>query len=429
MYDAVAISQEPWQTLLHNWNLLSPQNQISLLSTCRAFGGVAMIRSLMQWQLQLRGCHGPVVECEANGGLVARACSVWRELRFIQSLPASAVVAGSFALHRLLLASGQSPAWEPDDLDVFVDRTQDRSSLLPLQPQNDIVFNPTRCMWGLCCPLEGTVPVFLSLSHGDVCMVHSSGSRCDGKLCTLDRPVRRQGTDLFWQVTPVVEDVQEWEPFPERWLRPCSDVVQHDVVTAVSQFAAQMACQEVVLMPRPGSLYRTQNPPAGSRPSLDQLLAAGHVAAQQARELLPACPKRARLMSELPQMMPLQRPRPYEVLATYYLRMVRVAADHQRSDVLRVNLTCIRSKVGRQQLTTLQILAAFDMRQCAVALRVDERLVPSFVADPCARACAIEGRIMFTDHAFYSNSMASLTSIRREMHRVRKYMNRGFVLP
>ena len=80
------------------------------------------------------------------------------------------------------------------------------------------------------------------------------------------------------------------------------------------------------------------------------------------------------------------------------------------------------------RISPAQIVAEFDMHQCAVALRVDEQLRPRFVHDDAALRCLKEGCIEFTPFAFCSEPLDRTNAINKVLRRVERYVGRGFEL-
>ena len=80
------------------------------------------------------------------------------------------------------------------------------------------------------------------------------------------------------------------------------------------------------------------------------------------------------------------------------------------------------------RISPAQIVAEFDMHQCAVALRVDEQLRPRFVHDDAALRCLKEGCIEFTPFAFCSEPLDRTNAISKVLRRVERYVQRGFEL-
>ena len=182
------------------------------------------------------------------------------------------------------------------------------------------------------------------------------------------------------------------------------------------------------------------------------------------RQPLPK-PLRAQLRAQLPPTETVGAPRSYGLYTSMLLEVVQhprhpictappakplkigpwmpAKQRNQYRPLLKVNLIHIGSRRAYQALPDkllgepahgsvehrippAQIVAEFDMHQCAVALRVDEQLRPLFVHDDAALRCLKEGCIEFTPFAFCSEPLDRTNAIDKVLRRVERYVGRGF---
>ena len=396
----------PWKLFLSEWFLLRPCDQCRLRAVCSGLRIGSLQEYLINevnrrsW-LPLLG-HRAAMTAKDAGRIAERT---YAELKFLKDLPLAccrmeewrlrnldyrgpslaeefrktgasqsswcAIVAGSFALQKLLINKSVSTLWEPKDIDVFVQSRVAFETAIKLTREQ------------LARDLGATL----------IYQTHSGASFDDADWD--GNGDGRAGTG-FEQMTPISKQV-------------VLDIARSAQLTG-QNFEALLdsALPSIVGEPRKYGIYESTN----LLLVVDKAVPRTGLGWQRIKnQQLQICEG---------------HPRPDEkVLAA--INIIHIGSRASSRDPLNLE---IRLHAIMPQMSPMDLIRGFDLEHCAISIEIDNELRPHFICSAATAQAATDKRIIFRSEAFCSGQAQDLRvgAVLKVLGRVLKYAKRGYTL-